>query len=170
MCLALPEGLLETATVYADEFSSALQPILQQLCNKSNMTSILGDYISIMNCWSYLLSTKALTVAVANDPAFFPTDDVSATNGRVFQVQSALASLFSISYLPDEGALLEPQPSVRTQCFADVDIHRPSAELSRTIESLRQASKALVSGICSIISPKGLLAKERPGAPFSRPC
>jgi hypothetical protein len=82
------------------------------------MTSILGDYISIMNCWSYLLSTRP-SPSLCQRPRLFPPTTFLTT--AVFQVQSAspVSSPFPISQTKEhsESAAVRAHFSA-----ADVDL------------------------------------------------
>lgn len=166
-CEPLPAGLLtDIVRAFPDDAVDALSPMLHELCLRANSTSILGDYFALLNAWKLLCESREAAVAVSQTPSFAGeataagTSGGAARNGRVFQMSSALAALLSVSYLPDDGLLAEPQPSVRRQCFDPLDIKQQPAAVASTLHSLQQATKALVQAVGAMLGPKVLLAKE----------
>ena len=61
-----------------------------------------------------------------------------------------------VSTLPD--AVLQPQPDVRQQFFADIDMRRPT-EVSSAIQSLRLTSAQIAGMLHTVV--KSLLGKAR---------
>jgi hypothetical protein len=154
MCPRPPEGLLETRHRVPTSSPSRCSPSSSSSA-ASPMTSILGDYISIMNCWSYLLSTKALTVAVANDPPLSPTTSLTTNVFQSSQPRQPLLHFLS----PRRRALLEPQPSVQAPSMLPTSTCTPRACAGPDHTVLRQANKASCQACDS--QPQGFSRRRR---------
>jgi ubiquitin conjugation factor E4 B len=150
----LPPGVLDhSLRTKPEETRSFIQMALLELRNRALRTSILGDFNALDCCWFRLLESKDLAAAVAES-----LSKTRATNGHDFELDSPLAALMAISYLPAPPGTPEPQPPVMAEVWLPMADHPAQAQAA-----VAALSSQHVQALQQLFSSKWLLcAAARP--------